>query len=228
MQAGMPAEDDVPLLPGGRPIGDPFWDAWAPPQLAQLLRGVTAPWCVAAGWALDLFRGEQTREHEDLEIAVPTTHEAFGQVRKALAGYEIEVAGGPPPGQLWPLDGPAFDVHHQTWVSEVREAGEPDADGQSGRIYRLDIFREPQRDGQWVCRRDESIALPYEEVIRRDPAGIPFLAPQVVLLFKAKHARPKDQADLAGVLPLLTSGERSWLAAILRRIHPGHDWLGLM
>ncbi|MGH3656155.1 MAG: nucleotidyltransferase domain-containing protein [Micromonosporaceae bacterium] len=28
------------------------------------------PWCVAAGWALDLFRGEQTRPHEDLEIAV--------------------------------------------------------------------------------------------------------------------------------------------------------------
>ena len=53
-------------------------------------RGVTAPWCVAAGWALDLFRGEQTREHEDLEIAVPTTREAFGQVRNALAGYEIE------------------------------------------------------------------------------------------------------------------------------------------
>ena len=68
----------------------------------------------------------------------------------------------------------------------------------------------------------------YDQIIRRDPAGIPYLVPEIVLLFKAKHARPKDQADLAGVLPLLTSGERSWLAAILRRIHPGHDWLGLM
>jgi hypothetical protein len=218
----MPAEEAAPPLPGGRPIGDPDWEAWAPAHLAQLLRGVTAPWCVAAGWALDLFRGEQTREHEDLEIAVPNTPEAFGQVRNALAGYQIEVAGGPPPGQLWPVDSPAFGAHHQTWVSEAGP------DGQPGRVYRLDIFREPQRDGQWVCRRDESIVLPYEEIIRRDPAGIPFLAPQIVLLFKAKHARPKDQADLAGVLPLLTSGQRSWLAAMLRRIHPGHDWLGLM
>jgi hypothetical protein len=29
------------------------------------------PWCVAAGWALDLFRGMQTREHGDIEIAIP-------------------------------------------------------------------------------------------------------------------------------------------------------------
>ena len=48
-----------------------LWDAWTPNVAAERLRGVTAPWYVAAGWALDLFRGGQTREHEDLEIAVP-------------------------------------------------------------------------------------------------------------------------------------------------------------
>jgi len=40
-------------------------------EVAKLLAGVDVPWCVAAGWALDLFHGEVTREHEDLEIAVP-------------------------------------------------------------------------------------------------------------------------------------------------------------
>ncbi len=134
----MPAEDGVPLLPGGRPIGDPFWDAWAPPQLAQLLRGVTAPWCVAAGWALDLFRGEQTREHEDLEIAVPNTREAFGQVRNALAGYEIEVAGGPASGA--PVAGrracvrrPSPDVGQRgARAGEARRASRTPTGGQAG------------------------------------------------------------------------------------------------
>jgi hypothetical protein len=52
--------DDDQLPPGGVPTGDPVWDSWHPAQLATLLREVTAPWYVAGGWALDLFRGQQT------------------------------------------------------------------------------------------------------------------------------------------------------------------------
>src|SRR5829696_129284 len=48
-----------------------LWDAWRPERAAALFAGVQAPWYVAAGWALDLFLGEERREHEDLEIAVP-------------------------------------------------------------------------------------------------------------------------------------------------------------
>jgi hypothetical protein len=57
----VPAESKQELPTGGRPIGDdPLWEPWQPAQLAAMLAGVTAPWHVAAGWALDLFRGEQT------------------------------------------------------------------------------------------------------------------------------------------------------------------------
>lgn len=66
----------------------------------------------------------------------------------------------------------------------------------------------------------------YDQIIRRDPAGIPYLVPEIVLLFKAKQARAKDNADLAGALPLLTPDARSWLRAMLSRVHPGHEWLG--
>jgi hypothetical protein len=125
--------EEIP--PGGREAGDPVWDPWLPDDIARLLSGANVPWCVAGGWALDLFRGQQTREHGDLEIAVPAV--SFGAIRAALAGFDFEVAGS---GRLWPLDSPAFEVMHQTWVSE------PD----SG-VYRLDIFREPQSDGSWVC-----------------------------------------------------------------------------
>ena len=214
--------DDEPLPPGGVPIDDLAWEPWEPAQLAAMLGEVTAPWYVAGGWAIDLFRGHQTREHEDLEIGIPNTADAFGQFRQALPGFDFEVPGGPPPGRLWPLDSPAFSSMYQTWVSEVRQ---PEAGAQLQRIYRLDIFREPQRDGLWVCRRDESIALPYDEIIRHDDNGIPYLAPYIALLFKAKDVRSKDQADLAGTLPLLAPEDRAWLTASLSRIHPGHEWL---
>ncbi|GAA3436890.1 nucleotidyltransferase domain-containing protein [Kutzneria kofuensis] len=48
------------------------WAAsWTPTEVAGRLAGIATPWCVAAGWALDLFRGRQTRAHGDIEIAVP-------------------------------------------------------------------------------------------------------------------------------------------------------------
>jgi len=203
-------------------VSEPVWEPWSPWEVQALLRDVTAPWYVAAGWALDLFRGEQTREHEDTEIGEPNTPAAFGEVKGALAGREFEVVGN---AQAWPLDSPAFAVMHQTWVSED---GPANPDGRPVRIYRLDIFREPHRGGQWVCRRDETIVLPDDQIIRRDSAGVPYLAPQLVLLFKARANRPKDQHDFLGVLPLLAPGERSWLATAMQRVHPGHQWLDLL
>jgi hypothetical protein len=205
--------------PGDSPGHEPDlpWDPWRPEEVAGKLRGVTAPWCVAGGWALDLYRGEQTRPHEDLEIATPAAD--FGQVREALAGCGFEVAGN---GKLWPIDGPAFATMYQTWVSEL-VAGPP-----ARRVYRLDVFREPSRDGQWVCRRDEGIQLPYERIIRRDGAGIPYLAPGIVLLFKAKGRRPKDEADFRGILPLLKPAVRDWLRRTLDLVHPGHPWIGAL
>ena len=60
------------------------------------------------------------------------------------------------------------------------------------------------------------------EVIRRSPAAIPYLAPELVLLFKARHARPKDQADFDATVPHLTAAQRRTLAGLLDHEHPGH------
>jgi hypothetical protein len=78
--------------------------------------------------------------------------------------------------------------------------------------YRLDVFRDPHDGDTWICRRDHSIRLPYERVIEMTSDGVPFMAPEIVLLFKAKHARPKDEADFAGTLDALGPAQRAWLA----------------
>jgi hypothetical protein len=55
---------------------------------------------------------------------------------------------------------------------------------------------------------------------------VPYLVPEIVLLFKAKHDRPKDHADFAGIVPLLDPTQRAWLAAAaLARVDPGHCWI---
>jgi hypothetical protein len=187
------------------------WAAWRPEEVARRLAAVRAPWYVAAGWAIDLFLGGQRREHEDLEIAVP--HDRFGEVVRALAAFEFFVVGD---GLARPLAnaGEAFAVHHQTWVREPATG-----------LWRLDVFREPAEGDAWICRRDSRIRLPCADVIARTADGIPYARPEIVLLFKAKATRPKDDGDFAAVLPRLGSEARHWLVEALELVHPGHSWL---
>ena len=194
-----------------------LWDAWRPEEVAALLVGVQAPWYVAAGWAIDLFLGEERRAHEDLEIAVPRAR--FSEIAERLAGFELFIPDGDltDPGLVWPLaNAPkALDGHQQTWAREPATG-----------VWRLDVFREPSEGDTWIYRRDERIRLPYSEVIERTGDGIPYARPEIVLLFKAKHSdRPKDEADFAAVLPSLEPDRRRWLAESLALTHPSHPWL---
>ncbi len=203
------------LAASGAPMeADPPWRPWTPEEVAAHLAHVQVRWYVVAGWALDLYRGETTRAHEDIEIGVPSG--SFASIRQALSRYECEVVGSVDgtQGRRWPLDSQAFDEHFQTWFRDPASGA-----------YTLDVFRDPHDDDTWLCRRDTSIRLPYDQVIRTTASGIPYMAPEIVLLFKAKPNRDKDRTDFLGVLPLLAARERAWLAATLERVHPGHAWL---
>jgi len=45
-----------------------LWQPWQPEEVAKFFSTLTVPWWIAGGWALDLFLGVQTREHEDIDI----------------------------------------------------------------------------------------------------------------------------------------------------------------
>jgi Aminoglycoside-2''-adenylyltransferase len=188
------------------------WDPWRPEEVAERFADVDVPWYIAAGWAIDLFLGGERRKHADIEVAVPNAR--FDELAEALAGFEVFVVGA---GTATPL----AEAHdrlteaHQTWV---REPG-------SGK-WRLDVFREPSDGNTWICRREPTIRLPYEHVIERTSDGIPYGRPEIVLLFKAKHAHEaKNRADFEATLPQLARDRRAWLRAALERVDPGHAWL---
>ena len=55
-----------------------------------------------------------------------------------------------------------------------------------------------------------------------------YLRPEIVLLFKARHAREKDQQDFDATLPVLGAVQRGWLREWLVVVHPGHAWPALI
>jgi hypothetical protein len=215
----MPVTEQLPdggiqLSPDDIAALDARWScSWSPSEVAQRLAGIATPWYVAAGWALDLFRGAQTREHGDIEIAIPAA--TFPEIRERFPEYIFDAVGD---RRIWENATRAqLADTHQTWLRDA-------ATGH----YLLDVFREPHDCDLWICRRDETIRLPYTAVIRYTADGIPYLAPELVLLFKAKHVRSKDQTDFDGSLPHMTRRQRENLAGLLARVHPGHRWLAAL
>jgi hypothetical protein len=199
-------------MSGGRWDGPPIdaWDAWTPREAAAILVGCDASWCVAAGWAIDLFLGRQTRDHHDLEISTPRV--AFDLIHGQLGEYVVHATGGGEAIALRPDE--STPVHkHQNWVLEPRV-----------NAWRMDIMLEPGDADTWVFRRDETIRAPRSSVVGVRN-GVPFLAPQVALLYKAKNHRPKDDHDFDNVVPHLDPLARAWLHDNLARVHPGHAWI---
>ncbi|HEY2080681.1 MAG TPA: hypothetical protein VGH53_30505 [Streptosporangiaceae bacterium] len=204
----------IELSPAEIDALDARWSAcWIPSGVARHLAGVATPWYVAAGWALDLFRGGQTRKHGDIEIAISAA--SFPTVRNCFPGYVFDAVDS---GRIWEDAKPdVLAATYQTWLRDPATGN-----------YLLDVFREPHDGDTWICRRDETIRLRYSDIIHHTRDGIPYLAPELVLLFKAKHARQKDRADFDATVPHMTPAQRETLSELLARAHPAHPWLAAL
>jgi hypothetical protein len=121
---------------------------------------------------------------------------------------------------FWPVDG-AGGVYFQYQQTMVR-------DPSSGR-WRVDVIRAPDDGASWICALDRNIHLRYDDAVARTSGGIPYLRPELVLLFKGLQTRPKDQADFNSTAPLISTAARAWLAqALVKTKGDDHPWIGAL
>ena len=193
---------------GGSREGDPDGLA-VPRELRALLAGFDRPWWVAGGWAIDLFVGRRTRAHKDIEIAL-FRHDQSA-VQKHLAGWSLRKVVNHRlepwlPGERLTL--PVHEIHGR---------------GPGGQA--LEILLNEHHRGRWVFRRDPTITRTAALVSGRSADAVPFLRPEIVLLYKSNDPRPDYQADFEQAVPLLDPESRAWLREALQHHLPGHRWL---
>ncbi|HSS67917.1 MAG TPA: hypothetical protein VLK34_05155 [Nocardioidaceae bacterium] len=188
------------------------WQPFTLTEAKELFDPIGIPWWIAGGQAAEAFH-QSPRPHEDIDISM--FRKDLPELRQAVEGvYHVWSAGS---GALRPVDDRYPEPHaesDQVWLRTYALAP-----------WRADVVLNPDREGDWVSRRDTTFSAPLDAVTwERD--GIRYLNPEIVLCFKARQLRSKDEHDFAAIVPLLDDGARSWLADYLERCEePDHPWL---
>lgn len=181
------------------------------PEVAALLAATTSPWWIGGGYAIELAAGRRLRDHGDIDVLLLRRDQLAAQ--RALTGWEWWAAD--PPGTLrpWRAGERLPRGVHDIWCRPGRR--DP---------WRIQVMLDESDGSDWVSRRDRRVRRPVDTLGFHTPEGIPYLAPEVQLFYKARNPRPKDEADFAAVLPLLTADQRQWLHGSLSLTYGPHPW----
>jgi Aminoglycoside-2''-adenylyltransferase len=189
-------------------------------EVAETLGGLRAPFYFAGGWAIDLHLGRVTREHHDVDALVMRRDHLL--LHKALKQFSLKKIiphpDGMPPNRgtivEWrPGDKLELPVHQ---INAYRV-------GESEPAFQ--VMLAESRGGEWIFRRNPDVSMPLSRMGFHPLWGLPYLAPEIVLLFKAKHLEARDRADFDHAIPALSVDARRWLRDAIEKTHPGHEWL---
>jgi hypothetical protein len=193
---------------------------------AEVMSGYPGDWALCGGWAVDAWLGRQTRDHVDVDIAV------FQDERRALfehlAGWQL-VADDTSDERSKPWNGRTLSLPghiHARFPATGEPLPEPGTALTASEGWRLEFEMNDRSRGDWVLKWEPRIAVLLTRCVRLSVWGVPTVAPEVLLFYKAADLRPRDQVDFAALLPHLTDDQRAWLRGAISVV--GHPWLALL
>jgi len=206
-------------------------------EVNKLLQGAEFSWAVCGGFGLELFLNEEIRTHGDIDICV------FEEDRETILRHMLERewkvyefrgmgkvrpirdARASEPGRnllclkegcelirFYPCDDQ--DQYHKFFYSGIRELN-----------YVEFLFNRVEH-GELLFDPGKGIRKNLTEAVRfRD--GVPYLAPEIVLLYKASRCEEEqNRLDFERVYPRMESIQQNWLTRSLEILYPqGHPWI---
>lgn len=189
-------------------------------QLRELLADAAFPWAICGGHALELFTGKAIRPHGDVDLSLTEAARTKAIDFFLAKGWRLYEYRGM--GKVKPVAACAdseagrnlmavLDDHAPVQFFPCEEEGLLYHQFTPGltKLNFIDLLFQPAQEKAFLLRD-----------------GLPVLAPEIALLYKA--ARPEEAAarqDFDAVYPLLDEAQRQWLHAALTRQFPGHVWL---
>ncbi len=192
------------------------WDAYGPDRVAEIMSGVTRPWWIAGGWAIEFYLGgAQRREHEDVDVLV--LREDASTVQRDLGEWDLHLASGTDGVRAWEQGAAVPEDVGDIWIREL-----------DGGPWRFQLMLNPSEGQDWVCKRNRAIRVPLGKIGLHTAGRVPYLRPDIQLFHKGTSSlgiREKDEADFRAALPVLDADARRWLGDALRSVRADHPWL---
>ncbi|WP_373692384.1 nucleotidyltransferase domain-containing protein [Cohnella silvisoli] len=68
------------------------WVTLTVPEICTVFSEIPVTWCIAGGWALDLYVGKQSRKHDDVDVIILREEQltAFQYLSKDWTLYKTE------------------------------------------------------------------------------------------------------------------------------------------
>ena len=175
------------------------------------MRNFQSNWFVAGGWAVDLYLENVSRPHDDIEIAI------FRRDQIALQNYlnnwvlqKVENSALSVWNRNEFLELPVHEIHCFNELSEPQN---------------FEVLLNENSAAEWIYRRNQRITKSLNKIYLTTDSGIKFLRPEIVLLYKSKKPRAKDEQDFASVVERLDAESKKWLANALENCDSKHHWL---
>ncbi|MFJ8091059.1 nucleotidyltransferase domain-containing protein [Lysinibacillus sp. NPDC095746] len=190
------------------------WESITVTEIYKLFSSIPIKWGIAGGWALDLHLGKQSRVHDDIDVIILREEQltAYNYLSGDWMLYKAEN------GKLVPWqEGEFLKTTNDIWATKS-----------SSSPWAFQIMLVETEQQSWIYRREKSIRRRLEEIFLRTDDEIPYLRPEIQLLYKggSSKIREKDFKDLQTMLPYLLPEQRDWLKMSLKRQFPtGHSWL---
>src|SRR5215470_10933820 len=182
------------------------WEPMSPSEVAEIFARCPARWWIAGGYAIELAVGRPVREHGDIDVLLLRPDQLA--VLRALPHWQ------------WPGSRPA-------WQPPSLRTSRTAADQRARHLVPArprPAMADPGHAGRILRQRLGVPARPAHPAANCQPRvtaadGIPYLAPDVQLLYKAKALRRTDELDFAAALTVLTDPQRQWLSHALSLVH---------
>ena len=211
---------------------------WLLEELKNFMAGGGFRWAVCGGFALDLFLDRNIRTHGDLDICV------FEKDRETIKRYALDkgwrVYEFRGQGKVRPLDATmASDAgRNMMCVKDGCDIVKFYPCEDEGLLYHrffhtgmkkfcyLEFLFNRKDDEYLVLNREKGLQRALSKaILHRD--GIPYLAPEIALLYKAVNAgHPDYQLDYRQTYPHLNDDQKQWFVQGMNLQYPdGHVWI---